>query len=293
MHYSIGWDLGARERAAIGQVPRDAWDAVLDIDGKPRDLDKAGVVELTGLLREHPDGDQLANWPKDLRILCRREKPHPGRATVPVRRNRRVALPTARHQHPWQYRAVPRSPPPPARPRRRRHPLRQTNRTGPPALRLGRDQPSMVPGRQHRLRPVVLAAPALPARPPDVCRTENPALPAVAHRRPPGARPTQTKDQNPGNLALGRPTRRLLPSDLRPAQARLTASTGPGHRDRPPIPGSPTPTDKETTRTCPGPGAHPTRQPDHHHAPHLHNNINNKDEDHQGDSDSPTRRPHE
>jgi hypothetical protein len=36
------------------------------------------VAELTALLREHPDGDQLENWPADLRIVCRREKPHPG-----------------------------------------------------------------------------------------------------------------------------------------------------------------------------------------------------------------------
>lgn len=78
VHYSIGWDLGGRERTAIAGVLARAWDAVLDTDGAPRDLEKAGVVELTALLREHPDGDQLANWPEDLRILCRREKPHPG-----------------------------------------------------------------------------------------------------------------------------------------------------------------------------------------------------------------------
>jgi DDE family transposase len=29
-------------------------------------------------LREHPEGDQLQNWPGELRIICRREKPHPG-----------------------------------------------------------------------------------------------------------------------------------------------------------------------------------------------------------------------
>jgi hypothetical protein len=29
VHYSIGWDLGARERAAIGRVPAHAWDHVL------------------------------------------------------------------------------------------------------------------------------------------------------------------------------------------------------------------------------------------------------------------------
>jgi hypothetical protein len=78
VHYSIGWELGARERTAIGWVPAFAWGAVLDRDGTPRDLDEAGVVELTALLRQGPDGDQLANWPQDLRIICRREKPHPG-----------------------------------------------------------------------------------------------------------------------------------------------------------------------------------------------------------------------
>jgi DDE family transposase len=78
VHYSIGWELGDRERAAIGRVPTSAWAAVLDTDGAPRDLAKAGVVELTALLREHPEGDQLATWPADLRIVCRREKPHPG-----------------------------------------------------------------------------------------------------------------------------------------------------------------------------------------------------------------------
>lgn len=77
-HYSIGWELGARERTTIGWVPTSAWGAVLGSDGAPRDLDEAGVVELTALLREVPGGDQLANWPKDLRIICRREKPHPG-----------------------------------------------------------------------------------------------------------------------------------------------------------------------------------------------------------------------
>jgi hypothetical protein len=78
VHYSIGWELGARERATIAWVPPSAWDAVLDRDGAPRALHEAGVVELTALLREGPDGDQLINWPADLRIICRREKPHPG-----------------------------------------------------------------------------------------------------------------------------------------------------------------------------------------------------------------------
>jgi hypothetical protein len=78
VHYSIGWELGSRERRAIAAVPASAWASVLDAQGQPRQLDEAGVVELTALLRDGPDGDHLANWPADLRIICRREKPHPG-----------------------------------------------------------------------------------------------------------------------------------------------------------------------------------------------------------------------
>jgi len=78
VHYSIGWDLGPRERVAIGRVPSTAWGPVLDHEGSPRPLAEAAVVELTTLLREHPGNDQLQNWPRDIRIICRREKPHPG-----------------------------------------------------------------------------------------------------------------------------------------------------------------------------------------------------------------------
>jgi hypothetical protein len=78
VHYSVGWELGARERAAIGRVLAASWDHVLNHDGEPRPLAEAAVTELTALLREHPDGDQLKGWPADLRIICRREKPHPG-----------------------------------------------------------------------------------------------------------------------------------------------------------------------------------------------------------------------
>ncbi len=36
------------------------------------------MTELTGLLRESPDGDHLAGWPASMRIFARRERPHPG-----------------------------------------------------------------------------------------------------------------------------------------------------------------------------------------------------------------------
>ncbi|MDQ2894569.1 MAG: transposase [Actinomycetota bacterium] len=41
-------------------------------------IEEADVTELTGLLREGPDGDQLAAWPATMRVFARRERPHPG-----------------------------------------------------------------------------------------------------------------------------------------------------------------------------------------------------------------------
>ena len=75
VHYSVGFDVDERARTAIHQVPKGAWRAVWDTDGRPHDLDDAGVVELTGLLREGAGGDKLPTWPAGMRIICRRERP--------------------------------------------------------------------------------------------------------------------------------------------------------------------------------------------------------------------------
>jgi hypothetical protein len=59
VHYSVGFDLDHRARAAIGQLGETDWQHVWDRDGEPRDLDgdhAAGVVELTGLLRTSVGG---------------------------------------------------------------------------------------------------------------------------------------------------------------------------------------------------------------------------------------------
>ena len=76
VHYSVGFDLDERNRHAISRLPARTWEPALDPDGTPRK--DAHVAELTGLLREStgPDGqitDKLSQWPKDLRIIARRE----------------------------------------------------------------------------------------------------------------------------------------------------------------------------------------------------------------------------
>jgi hypothetical protein len=94
--YSVGWELGARERAAIAVVPAKAWQIAVDTRGEVRErradaacsdlgcghrrcwIEEAHVTELTSLLREGPGGDQLAGWPEAMRLFARRERPHPG-----------------------------------------------------------------------------------------------------------------------------------------------------------------------------------------------------------------------
>jgi len=94
--YSVGWELGKREKAAITAVPAGAWQIAIDERGEVRErraddacggrscghrrcwIEEAHVTELTGLLREGPAGDQLAGWPEKMRVFARRERPHPG-----------------------------------------------------------------------------------------------------------------------------------------------------------------------------------------------------------------------
>jgi hypothetical protein len=94
--YSVGWELGERERTAITAVPAQAWQIAIGPDGEVRErrageacadrgcthrkcwVEEAHVTELTGLLREGPGGDQFDGWPATMRIFARRERPHPG-----------------------------------------------------------------------------------------------------------------------------------------------------------------------------------------------------------------------
>ena len=76
VHYSIGFDFDERVRAAIGRLRESDWAPALDAEGNPR-ID-AQVAEITGLLRHSTDADQLASWPADMRLILRRENPHPG-----------------------------------------------------------------------------------------------------------------------------------------------------------------------------------------------------------------------
>jgi hypothetical protein len=71
LQYSVGFYAHQPVLDALAVLPRQAWRAALDPGGRPRD--GAQVAELT---RHLPP--TLAGWPEGMRVIARRERPHPG-----------------------------------------------------------------------------------------------------------------------------------------------------------------------------------------------------------------------
>lgn len=76
VEYSIGWPVDARTRSALEAAREDDWSPGLTAAGTAEA--EAQVIELTGLLRTGPGGDQLAAWPADMRVFARRTPRAPG-----------------------------------------------------------------------------------------------------------------------------------------------------------------------------------------------------------------------
>ena len=80
VEYTIGWPVDERTVAGIEQLREHDWGAAVHSDGE---VDPAAqVADLTGILRRGPDGDRLATWPADMRVIARRT-PRP--ATKPAK----------------------------------------------------------------------------------------------------------------------------------------------------------------------------------------------------------------
>lgn len=69
IRFSFGYPLSEPVRRALLDLEESAWEAAIDQDGRPRD--GAWVTELTGQVN-------LEGWPEGTRLICRRERPHPG-----------------------------------------------------------------------------------------------------------------------------------------------------------------------------------------------------------------------
>lgn len=70
VEYTIGWPVDERTMAGIEQLREADWGVAVHTDGEPDPA--AQVADLTAILRRHPDGDRLATWPVDLRVITRR-----------------------------------------------------------------------------------------------------------------------------------------------------------------------------------------------------------------------------
>ena len=67
--YSIGFDVDGRVRDALLLAQEEDWVPAVEGDGSRRP--GAWVIELTDLA-------ELGTWPEGTRLICRRERPHPG-----------------------------------------------------------------------------------------------------------------------------------------------------------------------------------------------------------------------
>ena len=69
IRFSVGYELNDTVRQAILDLTEGAWIQAVEADGSDRD--GAWVAELT-------DSVDLSGWPSGSRLICRRERPHPG-----------------------------------------------------------------------------------------------------------------------------------------------------------------------------------------------------------------------
>jgi hypothetical protein len=69
LSYSVGYTLPANTAELLATIPDQMWLPALDAHDQERD--GAWVAELTGLL-------DLSSWPKGMRVIVRKERPHPG-----------------------------------------------------------------------------------------------------------------------------------------------------------------------------------------------------------------------
>ena len=259
LEFSVGFTATEAVQAAILALPECAWTPAIKADGSPRD--GADVAELTGLLRDLT----AAGWPAGMRVIVRRERPHPG-AQLRFTDHDGWRFQTFATDTPpgWRGggRAVgpTRGPPPGARPGRGPDPLRQEHRAGPIRPPANTRSTSLARAHPDRLRPDRLD-PDHPARwRPGPRRTRGAALQAAPRRRPAHPRTTPAVPPDRRRLALAtRPRRRVRPPPrptaarhLRPRPAATT------HDQTPPE----TPTTASAARPRPHPASPATTRND-------------------------------
>lgn len=69
LSYSVGFTLPSDFEATLNKIPKRAWTEAYDGDGQVRA--GAWVADVTGML-------DLTSWPGGMRVIIRKERPHPG-----------------------------------------------------------------------------------------------------------------------------------------------------------------------------------------------------------------------
>ena len=69
LSYSVGYTLPDNAADVVAHIPQWVWAPAIDADGEVRD--GAFLAELTDLL-------DLTSWPTGMRVIVRKERPHPG-----------------------------------------------------------------------------------------------------------------------------------------------------------------------------------------------------------------------
>ncbi len=72
LSYSVGFSLPDDIAERLQLIPNQVWQPAIDAEEKLRD--GAWVAEVTGVL----DPTIMATWPKGMRVIVRKERPHPG-----------------------------------------------------------------------------------------------------------------------------------------------------------------------------------------------------------------------
>jgi hypothetical protein len=152
--YSVGMIITDAMHAAVLKAPASAWTPAVEPDSEIRD--GAWVAEL--------DGDCLKGWPTGMRLIGRKERPHP-RSPVALHRRRRHAPDLLRHQHQEHSDRRAGAAAPPVGPRRGPYPRCPRHRPAQPPAPRRSAEPDLAGERPDSPRPAGLDADARPHRP--------------------------------------------------------------------------------------------------------------------------------
>ena len=195
LHYSVGVTVAEDTQAAILKVPADSWTPAYDGDGRVRD--GAWVADITGML-------DLSSWPAGMRVIVRKERPHPG-AQLRFTRHRRAPVHRVRHRRQERAARGPRTAAPPPGPLRGPDPQRQGHRAAEPPPQGLRPEPAVVRDRLPGLRAAGLDPDARPDRDCPPLGTETAPAAPVLGRRAPGPRRPPAPAPPRRTMALGPP----------------------------------------------------------------------------------------